>query len=150
MRLEVSRALTILSTAVIFSSFVGCSSSGPPATAAGTFPAAPYTTLRTDQGKLAIEARTAPDQPPIRGLGSVELRIEDPTSGGRVDGLSIDATTWMPAMGHGASVNPTVTSKGTGVYVVDNVDFFMPGTWELRLALHGMYDDTATIPLDVQ
>ena len=83
-------------------------------------------------------------------MDAVELRVTDLATGHAVDGLQIAATPWMPSMGHGASVVPTVTPRGAGVYDLADVDFFMPGSWELRLTLHGTLDDTATITFDVQ
>jgi len=63
--------------------------------------------------------------------------------GASIDGLSIDVTPWMPAMGHGASVQPTVTPQGEGKYLVDNVYLFMPGVWELRSVFAGSSTDRA-------
>jgi hypothetical protein len=43
----------------------------------------------------------------------------------------------MPAMGHGTSVIPIIEEDSPGTYVVRDVDFFMPGTWELRTSIFG-------------
>jgi hypothetical protein len=47
----------------------------------------------------------------------------------------------MPAMGHGTSVTPTVSAEGGGDYRIDDVDFFMPGLWELRTQMTGARED---------
>jgi hypothetical protein len=47
-------------------------------------------------------------------------------------------------MGHGASIVPSITDEGSGRYVASDVDFFMPGTWELRTTLAGALQDSAT------
>jgi hypothetical protein len=66
-----------------------------------------------------------------------------------LDGVDVAAVPWMPAMGHGASVTPTVTAAGRGAYVLHDVDCFMPGSWELRTTFSGKVDDRATITLDI-
>jgi hypothetical protein len=74
---------------------------------------------------------------------SVELVITDAATGAPETGLSLDVLPWMPAMGHGASLKPTVMESPGGVYVVDDVDFFMAGTWELRTSFSGSLVDYA-------
>ena len=50
----------------------------------------------------------------------------------------------MPAHGHGASVEPTVTEISPGTYVATPLDFFMAGEWELRTAITNAADGGAT------
>jgi YtkA-like len=122
--------------------FLGCGSSAPAeGSALDQFPAAALMTLPSNSGKLSIEVRTAPQQPPSRGDGSVELVIRDATTGSLETGLSLSVTPWMPAMGHGASVPPSVAETTPGIYVVSNVSFFMPGTWELRTTISNALTD---------
>ncbi len=64
----------------------------------------------------------------------MQLVITDET-GAPQSGLTLDTTPWMPAMGHGASVTPSVSETSPGTYVVEDVDLFMPGTWELRTTI---------------
>lgn len=126
---------------------VGCgASSAPPSS--GTFPDAPLLTLAGDEDKLVIEVRTAPEQPPDRGVAAVELLVKN-RDGAPQDGLDVAMTPWMPSMGHGASVLPTVSTRGPGTYVLDNVQLFMPGRWELRTAFSGSVTDRATPAFDV-
>jgi hypothetical protein len=47
----------------------------------------------------------------------------------------------MPAMGHGTSLVPTVTSQQDGVYIADNIDFFMPASWQLRITFSAEHSD---------
>lgn len=95
-------------------------------------------------GQLEIEVRTAPEQPPSRGDGSVELIIRNATTSAPESGLSIAVVPWMPVMGHGASIVPSVASSSPGTYVITNVDLFMPGTWELRTTVSGSAVDHVT------
>jgi YtkA-like len=69
---------------------------------------------------------------PARGDHSLELVVTSAQDSSPIDGLSLTLVPWMPAMGHGASVVPTVTPLGDGAYELDNVDLFMAGLWELR------------------
>jgi hypothetical protein len=130
----------------------GCSSapaSGTTSTAdASAFSGAPIASFATDAGKLHVDLRSAPDTPPSRGVESLELTVTT-AAGGPADGLTIAVVPWMPAMGHGASVQPAVTAKGGGKYVVDDVDFFMPGQWQLRMTFSGAVEDHATPVLQI-
>lgn len=113
---------------------VGCGSSQSP-TSSGTFQANPYTTFVTDAGEFQVNLWTAPEQPPTRGINRVKLNVSDAKTDVPADDLTIVLVPWMPAMGHGASIVPTVTPAGAGVYIAENVDFFMPASWQLRISL---------------
>ena len=53
-----------------------------------------------------------------------------------MDGLDVVVVPWMPVMGHGASVKPNVAhGDAPGTYVVEGLQLFMPGTWEIRTTL---------------
>jgi hypothetical protein len=108
-----------------------------------TFTAQPLMTVMSGLGKLAIDVRTAPLQPPTRGLQRVELVIRDSKTAVSEPGLTLGVLPWMPAMGHGAPLTPTVQEGPPGTYVVSDVDFFMPGTWELRVSISGTVTDHA-------
>ncbi len=117
--------------------------------APASFPAAAYETTSTASGAYSIEVRTSP-QPPTTGVIAVELRVRD-RANVPADGLAIVATPMMPAHTHGASVQPSVTAKGGGVYLLENVSVFMAGKWELRTKLtRGASEEDATIALDVR
>jgi hypothetical protein len=108
-----------------------------------TFAAQPLMTVMSGLGKLAIDVRTAPVQPPTRGLQGVELVISDSKTGASEPGLTLGVLPWMPAMGHGAPLTPRVQEGPPGTYVVSDVDFFMAGTWELRMSISGAVTDHA-------
>jgi nitrogen fixation protein FixH len=88
------------------------------------------------------------DGEPIRGVNTIVYEIRD-TDGQPVDGLGFSVVPWMPAMGHGASVTPSVTPRGGGVYDVSNVVLFMPGRWELRTTFSATHDGV-TPAFDIQ
>ena len=126
----------------------GESSSGAGGGADVVFPADPLATLKSDHGALSFEVRTAPQQPPARGLSTVELVATD-AAGKPVDGLDLTVQPWMPEMGHGASTKPSIEARGDGHYVVSHVACVMPGRWELRTSIAGAVKDSATITLQI-
>jgi hypothetical protein len=113
-----------------------------------SFPETPYTTV--NGAKVAVELRTAPEQPPSRGVASMQLRVSD-RAAAPVDGLALDVVAWMPAHGHGSNVKPKITAEGEGTYRLDDVVFTMPGAWELIVDVHGnALEDHATLRLEVR
>jgi hypothetical protein len=141
--------------AVTVACVAGCTSNPGPASDGGgagdggaTFPADALLAM-TSTGGLRVEVRTAPDQPPTVGVSQVQYRVTD-GSGAARDDLTLDVVPWMPSMGHGASVRPQATASGGGAYVLTDVDFFMPGHWELRTTVGGAVTDTVTPAFDVR
>src|SRR5271165_3408986 len=96
---------------------VGCGSPGPLASAEH-FPPDPLMTVTSNSGKFSVEVRTAPDQPPSRGAQSVEFVIRDASTNALQTGLSLQVLPWMPAMGHGSSVVPTIREASPGTYLL--------------------------------
>jgi hypothetical protein len=129
--------------ALVFAALLACSSSS-----GGGFGAQPFTTATSDGGKLSVALYSSPD--PIARVSSVELVVTDATSGTPVDGLDVSIEPFMPAMGHGASTQPTLEAKGGGVYIATNVLMVMPGEWQLRTTFAGSVSDTLVTSVDVQ
>jgi hypothetical protein len=94
-------------------------------------------------GLLRVNAQTLDGEAPARGANPFDIEIIRVDDGAAVGGLSLTLTPWMPAMGHGTSVRSTVTEVGLGRYRADNVYFFMPGLWELRISISGSVRDDA-------
>ena len=113
------------------------SSDGTSCSSTSSFPATPLTTVTSDSGKLRVGVFSAPFQPLIAGIECIELVVTDPSTGAGMDDLTVSMTPWMTAMGHGASVTPTVAPLGQGRYVFSDVSLFMPGEWQLRTKLTG-------------
>jgi hypothetical protein len=109
----------------------------------------PLTTAVGDSSAVVAELRTAPGQPPTRGVLDVELTLRD-RSGAPLDGVTVDVVPWMTSHGHGTSTSPTVLAEGSGRYWVSDVDVYMPGRWELRVTLSGAVNDQFSVVLDVQ
>ncbi len=125
-------------------SLCACSGGAPPSTV-GCYSGSPTTTATSDSGALSIEVFTCPD-PPSRGTNDVELLVQ--RDGTPVDGLTLDVSPFMPAMGHGTST-PTIMAEGGGKYLVTEVYLYMPGVWELRTTFSGAVSDHAAPSLSV-
>ncbi len=121
----------------------GAVPSGPPP----SFAADPSQTLTSDSGALRVAVRFAPD-PPAVGSNAVELTFTDANGAGR-SGLGLSVVPWMPAHGHGTSVDPMVTETTPGTFVAAPVYLFMPGSWELRITTSGTVDDTAKAAFEI-
>ncbi|MGO8970130.1 MAG: FixH family protein [Myxococcaceae bacterium] len=113
------------------------------------FGSTPLVTVTSASGALQLAVFTNP-QPPTDGDVAVRYVITDVASSQLVDGLSLAIVPWMPAMGHGTSVVPSVSAAGGGVYNLTNVYLFMPGQWQLRTAITGGATDSAAPDLMVQ
>jgi YtkA-like protein len=111
------------------------------------FQGAAAQSLMSASGELAVAVRWSPAEPKV-GYDAAELAITD-LSGAAVAGLSLVVVPWMPAHGHGASVQPTVMETDPGTYVATPLDFFMAGGWELRTTIAGAVNDTVTPTVNV-
>ena len=112
-----------------------------------SFAADPAQVLASDSGSLMIVVRFAP-APPTVGTDAVQLSFVDP-NGAAAAGLALTVVPWMPAHGHGTSVNPTVTETAPGTFVATPLYLFMPGSWELRMTISGSVDDTAKAAFEI-
>ena len=117
--------------AVATSGLIACGGASSPA-ASHTFPAESLFELTSESGQQQIAVRTAPDQPPARGVVAVQLTITDLSTGAAQSGLGLRVVPWMPVMGHGTSVKPIVVESAPGIYDLENLVLFMPGTWQVR------------------
>ena len=126
----------------------GSSSSGDDAMSFSTVPAS---SVSSEAGALKIDVLSAPDATPTRGVNSLRFVVTRVADGTPATGLDLDVTPWMPAMGHGASVKPTVEpGPDPGVYTVTNVSLFMPGLWEIRTTIGGSMSDHVTPTFEIE
>lgn len=124
----------VLSAALLLS----CGKGSPSANL--DFPEQALTMATGARQKLQVAIRSSP-QPPVRGLTNFEFTVTD-LDGRPVDGLQIAVQPWMPQMGHGTAVVPSVKDVGNGVYQVTEVYLFMAGLWELRTTFTGAVTDS--------
>jgi hypothetical protein len=113
------------------------------------FESTPLATVLSDSGAFQLAVFTNP-QPPTNGNVAVRYVITEVASMEPVDGLSLAIVPWMPAMGHGSTVVPSVSAAGSGVYNLNNVYLFMSGQWQLRTTITGGASDSAAPDLSVQ
>jgi len=120
----------------------GCSGESVGIDAASvTFPEAALTTVKSTGTTYTIEVRTAPTQPPGRGQSALAYTITG-AGGTPVDGLTLTVVPWMPDMGHGSSITPSVSAQSGGHYLISDVDLVMPGLWEMRTTVAGPSEDS--------
>jgi len=92
-------------------------------------------------GDLTFTLTFEPTMVPMNALFAITVTVTD-TNGQAVDGtLTFNAT--MPDHGHGMNVQPTIEA-GTepGTFVIEGVNFHMPGTWKIDISLES--DGTTT------
>ncbi len=119
------------------------SSSGGPIEA---FDSTPLSVVTTDSGSYALRI-FGPASGVLRGLDTLRIVITT-SSGVAADNLDVVVVPWMPAMGHGASVVPSVEAVGGGAYVATDVALFMPGTWQLRITIDATDAAVANVAID--
>jgi len=90
-------------------------------------------TQKTTNEKLSV-TMTTPEEGLSVGNNSITLKISDP-DGLDVVGATVNVKPWMPGMGHGVFMVPTVQEKDNGVYEIENVGFSMPGHWQLIVSV---------------
>jgi hypothetical protein len=126
-----------------------CGGTPPALDVPASFPGAPIAVVASDTGALRVELRSFPE-PPVRGQNVGQFTVSD-ASGQPVAGLTLMVLPWMPAHGHGTSVQAIVAPSATemGVFVANPLYLFMSGQWELRMTFDGDLHDTATAVVEI-
>lgn len=138
-------ALSLAALSLAGALLAGCTSGG----AGGDgFPEEALTTITSESGALTLEIRTAPQQPPARGVTDIELVARD-SKGDLRDDLKFQITPWMPDMGHGSATHPVSDNLGAGRYEVEGVTMVMAGRWELETEITGGVEDSALIVFQI-
>ena len=82
-----------------------------------------------------VRLMSATPAPPVKGDNAWIIEILDDASALK-DGLDIDVDPFMPQHGHGTPIEADVTAAGDpGGYILDPVNLFMPGIWEVTIEL---------------
>jgi hypothetical protein len=127
----------------------GCGGGGGADT--GPVSADAASTVTTDSGTYRVSVHSAPDAAPTRGVNTLQMVVTRVSDGAPADGLALEVVPWMPAMGHGASVKPSVHAEAQpGVFTVANVNLFMPGLWEIRTTIGGSASDHVTPTFEIR
>jgi YtkA-like len=119
---------------------LGCSSEA--VAEPGSFGETPAAIAKSEKGQFEIALYSSPTSVPVRGENHVRLSVVE--FGEDELPLTPSLVTFMPAMGHGSGVTPTLTEVEEQTYTFESVVFNMPGRWELRLALDSESDDGPT------
>ena len=80
----------------------------------------------TNEGSIAISAEPVSTIRRGANLFMVTVQTVEPVT-------TVDATVFMPSMGHGSPSDPRVVTEQPTKFRLENVVFTMPGTWELRV-----------------
>jgi hypothetical protein len=73
-----------------------------------------------------------PPGPEVKGVNTWSVSITD-GSGAPVDGLTVDASPYMPDHRHGTTVTSVTTAQGGGSYQIAPLYLYMTGYWEVTL-----------------
>jgi len=82
--------------------------------------------------KLKVTLVSGDPAPPIRGVNHWTVKVVDESGAPVTAPLTVKP--FMPDHGHGSSTQPVVTSKGDGTYDVADLNFFMPGLWQITFS----------------
>jgi hypothetical protein len=72
--------------------------------------------------------------PPSKGENAWTIKLTD-AMGSPINGATVTVKPFMPDHGHGSSVLPLVQPDTSGTYLITQLDFFMPGIWQITLAV---------------
>lgn len=107
--------------------------------------------IDTEQGyySLTVESVTSPVK---TGRNTMKMKIREGRSKTPVTKkLKIEVMPWMPAHEHGATEVPVIKENGNGDYLIERLNFSMPGKWEVYVKIRdGRSEDTAVFNVDVQ
>jgi hypothetical protein len=105
----------------------------------------------TDQGRFQVTITPDLDPVPINRIHGWRLHVET-ASGEPVEAAEITVEGGMPAHNHGMPTAPAVSgAPGNGDYLVEGVQFQMPGHWVVTLTINSNnVSDTVSYDLMLQ
>ncbi|MCK6537075.1 MAG: FixH family protein [Polyangiaceae bacterium] len=105
--------------------------------------------VTSGKGQFSAAFTPHPD-PPTTGDNALDITLRD-AHGSPVEGATLQIEPWMPGHGHGSPVVPEIGELGGGSYHATQIDFIMPGYWELTVAVtaHDVRDEFV-VPCDVK
>lgn len=101
------------------------------------------TRILSETGRLSAEFQMLTDPPQV-GDNQARLTFYDAQTHEPYEGLIFSVEPWMPHHDHGSSATPTVKDEGKGQYLVEDIVFTMPGSWDLRVHITSPFTDTLT------
>jgi hypothetical protein len=92
------------------------------------------TRIRSNDGAYNVFYRTLPSSIPMNDTFSMELVIHSALGKlAETNRPVVTADAAMPHHGHGMNHRPTVTDRGDGAYLVQDMLFHMSGYWEIYI-----------------
>lgn len=135
------RVPAALASAMIVAAGCGGSAGGS-ADGGLAFDPTPIQSVRSNSGALLVAVHAQAGHTPARGVNAFRYVITD-SGGAPVENVQVTVNPWMPDMGHGSSVTPTVAADGPGAFVITDVYFPMAGRWDLISTFSGSVTDAA-------
>lgn len=90
--------------------------------------------MRKLGGEVEVAIVEATPAPPARGDNTWRVRVQDAAGSAMAAAITVD--TYMPDHQHGSSIRTDVVeTEIDGEFVLDPVNLFMPGLWEVTLDL---------------
>jgi hypothetical protein len=85
-------------------------------------------------GSMKASFVDATPAPPAKNENSWTLKLTD-THGNPITGATLAVAPFMPDHGHGPPALPLWMEMGGGTYVINQIDFFMPGIWQVTFTI---------------
>lgn len=104
----------------------------------------------TEQGYYTVNMDLISD--PVKvGMNTMEIVIHDVKTGKPVKNkLKLEVVPWMPVHEHITRDVPVVSKMSEGKYLIENINFSMPGDWELYVKIiDGSKEDTVVFNVAV-
>ena len=76
----------------------------------------------------------ADPEDPARGMNSWLISLSD-SAGAPLTECDVSLTPYMPEHAHGVATAPVISEGEPGQYQVEQIEFIMPGLWEMRVEL---------------
>lgn len=107
--------------------------------------------IDTEQGYYVLDVQFI--TVPVKvGINSMKLTIYENKSERPVNKkLDIEVVPWMPKHEHGLTDAPVVREIEKGQYLIEGINFSMPGRWEVYVRMRdGRKEDTSVFDVSVE
>jgi len=95
------------------------------------------TSIRSEGGSISVSYTSQPDVVPLNSIHSWTLAISG-KDGKPLENAEISVSADMPEHLHGTTTKPKAkTGSKPGQYVIEGMNFHMPGWWEVTLDITG-------------
>ncbi|MEE2828634.1 MAG: FixH family protein [Myxococcota bacterium] len=134
---------------------VGCPSNGGGGSLCGDEDRAePFeagTTRDGENGTLSFRVDGADPGPPDLNENDWTVTVLD-ADGSPVDGCTVEVAPWMPDHGHGSDGVVGSATGEPGQYLLESIDFIMPGFWsvDVQADCGGSGSDHAPFPICIE